>query len=109
MPEKTRALMRGGTFILNEVCIEKWVYGGAGLARTDGRVTLTPFVLPGERARVTIEDGVRADLVEVLEPAAERVAPPCPLVGRCGGRHSHHAPYDFPRSRKVEILREQLR
>jgi 23S rRNA (uracil1939-C5)-methyltransferase len=92
-----------------EVLIDKWVYGGAGLARTDGRVTLTPFVLPGERARVTIEDGVRADLVEVLEPAAERVAPPCPLFGRCGGCHYQHAPYDFQVSRKVEILREQLR
>jgi hypothetical protein len=30
--------------------------------------------LPGERARVTVHEGVRADLIEVLEPSAERVA-----------------------------------
>jgi hypothetical protein len=56
MPEKTRALMRGENFYPKrsphrsfggvDVRIDKWVYGGAGLARTDGRVTLTPFVLP---------------------------------------------------------------
>lgn len=72
-------------------------------------MTLTPFVLPGERARVKIHEGVRADLIEVLQPAAERVAPPCPLFERCGGCHYQHAPYDFQVARKVEILREQLR
>jgi 23S rRNA (uracil1939-C5)-methyltransferase len=92
-----------------DVRIDKWVYGGAGLARTDGRVTLTPFVLPGERARVKLHDGVRADLIEVLEPSAERVAPPCPLFGRCGGCHYQHAPYEYQVARKVEILHEQLR
>ena len=92
-----------------DVRIDKWVYGGAGLARTDGRVTLTPFVLPGERARVTLHEGVRADLVEVLEPSTERVAPPCPLFARCGGCHYQHAPYEYQVARKAEILREQLR
>lgn len=92
-----------------DVRIDKWVYGGAGLARTDGRVTLTPFVLPGELARVKLHDGVRADLIEVLESSPERAAPPCPLFGRCGGCHYQHAPYEFQVARKVEILREQLR
>jgi len=92
-----------------DVRIDKWVYGGAGLARTDGRVTLTPFVLPGERARVKLHDGVRADLIDVLEPSTERVVPPCPLFGRCGGCHYQHAPYEYQVARKVEILREQLR
>ena len=32
------------------ITIEKLVYGGDGLARIDGRVVLTPFVLPGEKA-----------------------------------------------------------
>jgi 23S rRNA (uracil1939-C5)-methyltransferase len=70
---------------------------------------LTPFVLPGERARVKVDEGVRADLIEVLEPAAARVVPPCPLFGRCGGCHYQHAPYEFQLARKTEILREQLR
>ena len=35
--------------------MEKLVYGGDGLARLDGRVILTPFVLPRERVRVESE------------------------------------------------------
>jgi 23S rRNA (uracil1939-C5)-methyltransferase len=92
------------------VRIEKWVYGGDGLARlTDGRVVLTPFVLPGELARIESGDDVRAELIEVLEPAPERVAAPCPLFARCGGCHYQHAPYEYQLARKSEILREQLR
>lgn len=85
------------------------MYGGDGLARLDGRVVLAPFVLPGETARVDAHDGVHADLVEVLQPSAERVTPPCPHFGRCGGCHYQHAPYEFQLAHKVEILREQLR
>jgi 23S rRNA (uracil1939-C5)-methyltransferase len=92
-----------------EILIDKWVYGGEGLARVDGRVVLAPFVLPGEKARVEIHEGVHAGLAEVTEAAPERVEPPCPLFQRCGGCHYQHAPYEFQLARKVEILREQLR
>jgi len=101
--------MLGENSILNEVRIEKWVYGGEGLARLDGRVILTPFVLPEETARVESRDDVHAELVEVLTPALERIAPPCPLFARCGGCQYQHAPYEFQVARKIEILREQLR
>jgi 23S rRNA (uracil1939-C5)-methyltransferase len=90
------------------VTIEKWVYGGEGLARLDGRVVLTPFVLPGETARVRLGGKVHAEMLEVVSPSAERTAPPCPLFTRCGGCHYQHAPYEFQLARKVEILREQL-
>jgi len=79
------------------------------LARLDGRVVLAPFVLPGETVRLDADNGIHARLAEVLTPAPERVAPPCPLFTRCGGCHYQHAPYDFQLARKVEILREQLR
>ncbi len=91
------------------VIVDKWVYGGEGLARVDGRVVLTPFVLPGEKVRVEIGEGVNARLLEVIEPSPDRVKPPCPLFARCGGCHYQHAPYEFQLARKVEILREQLR
>jgi 23S rRNA (uracil1939-C5)-methyltransferase len=86
------------------------VYGGDALARLDRRVVLAPFVLPGETARIDVDnDDVHARLVEVLQPAAERVEPPSPHFGRCGGCHYQHAPYEFQLARKVDILREQLR
>ncbi len=91
------------------VTVDKWVYGGEGLARVDGRVVLTPFVLPGEKVRIELGEGVNARLAEVIEPSPDRVEPPCPLFARCGGCHYQHAPYEFQLARKVEILREQLR
>jgi 23S rRNA (uracil1939-C5)-methyltransferase len=107
----------GETSILNEVSIEKWVYGGDALARLagpgdsgrGGRVVFAPFVLPGETARLDVHDDLHADLIEVLAAAPERVIAPCPHFTRCGGCHYQHAPYEFQLARKVEILREQLR
>lgn len=96
-----------------EVTVEKLVYGGEGLGRVDGRVVLAPFVLPGERIRAQAEQEkpnlVRARALEVLRPAPERVAAPCPYFGRCGGCHYQHAPYELQLAAKQEILREELR
>jgi len=92
----------------HDVQIDKWVYGGEGLARIDGRVVLVPNVLPSETARIDFGKDVHASLVEVLTPAPERVKAPCPLFTICGGCHYQHAPYEFQLARKVEILREQL-
>jgi 23S rRNA (uracil1939-C5)-methyltransferase len=108
----------GETSILNEVDqqvthqvkIEKWIYGGDAMARIEGRVVFVPFVLPDEIANVRVKDGdMHAQLVSLAQPAAERVAPVCPLFERCGGCHYQHAPYEFQLARKVDILREQLR
>jgi 23S rRNA (uracil1939-C5)-methyltransferase len=92
----------------HDVQIDKWVYGGEGLARIDGRVVLVPSVLPTETVRIDFGKDVHASLVEVLTPAAERVTPPCPLFTICGGCHYQHAPYEYQLARKVDILREQL-
>jgi 23S rRNA (uracil1939-C5)-methyltransferase len=96
-----------------EATVEKLVYGGDGLARVEGRVVLAPFVLPGERIRVHAEQEkpglVRARTLEVLEPAPERVAAPCPVFGRCGGCHYQHAPYEYQIAAKRAILVDQLR
>ena len=56
--------------------IEKLVYGGEGLARLEGKVILTPFVLPGEVVRAETEraknDLWRGRVIEVLQPSASR-------------------------------------
>jgi 23S rRNA (uracil1939-C5)-methyltransferase len=92
------------------VTIEKLVYGGCGLARIGGRVVLAPFVLPGEIARVRVDEtGFEADLEEVVTPAAGRADPSCPLFERCGGCHYQHALYELELEQKRTILREVLR
>jgi 23S rRNA (uracil1939-C5)-methyltransferase len=90
------------------VSIEKMVYGGEGLARTSEGVLLVPWVVPGERAAVRIEErhkGVRrASVLEVFEPSTDRIAPACPYFSRCGGCHYQHIRYE----RQLEIKRQIL-
>ena len=77
---------------------------GSGLGRvalpgdTEAKwVVMVPFTLPGERVRVRVfrnhKNFSEADLVEVLTPSPHRVAPRCPLFGRCGGCQYQHLVY----------------
>ena len=54
-----------------------------------GWVVLVPFALPGDRIRARVwrnqKNFSEADLVEVLQPSPDRIEPPCPVFGRCGG------------------------
>ena len=92
--------------------IEKLVYGGDGLAHTDGNTVFIPFVLPGEEVRAATKSKqkklVWAELLEVTSPAKERSKPRCPHFQKCGGCHYQHiSPAEQLRLKK-EILRETL-
>lgn len=80
--------------------------GGEGDGIAPGPV-FAPFTLPGERVRIA-GGGERRALLAVLEPSPDRVEPPCPHFGACGGcalQHWAHAPYlDW----KVGRLRQTL-
>lgn len=68
--------------------------GGEGDGVAEGPV-FVPFTLPGERVRAQ-GSGDRRELLEVLQASGERVEPPCPHFGACGGcalQHWAHAPY----------------
>jgi len=92
---------------LSEVLIES--VGGEGDGVAAGPV-YAPFTLPGERVRLS-GAGERRELVEVLQPSPQRVAPPCPHFGVCGGcalQHWDHAAYlDWKVSRLVATLARQ--
>jgi len=93
-----------------ELRIEKWVYGGAALARLDGQIVLVPYVLPGETIRARLISRARGLLravpVEIISATPGRVIPPCPYFGRCGGCHYQHVGYEIQLAGKIEILRE---
>jgi 23S rRNA (uracil1939-C5)-methyltransferase len=100
-------------FVRLQLHIEKLVYGGEGLSRLDGEVVFTPFVLPGEiveaertEARKHVQ---RARLLGVEEPSPDRIEPPCPVFGRCGGCQHQHATYEAQLRFKRDILAETLR
>jgi tRNA/tmRNA/rRNA uracil-C5-methylase (TrmA/RlmC/RlmD family) len=100
-----------------EVEVGPVAHGGHCVARTDaGQVLFVRHALPGERvvARVTEgEEGarfLRADAVRVLQPAKDRVEPPCPFSGpgRCGGCDWQHVAPGGQRRLKAAVLAEQL-
>lgn len=92
--------------------IEKPIYGGAFLARVEGKAVFVPLALPGEEARVRITESKRgyatAEAEEILRPAPERTAPACPHFGACGGCHYQHANYAAQLAFKQSILSETL-
>lgn len=49
-----------------------------------------------------------AELVEVLRPSPDRVVPPCPVFGRCGGCQWQHLSYPAQLRAKEEILLHQI-
>ncbi len=93
--------------------IERLVHGGQGLAHhEDGRVVLVAFAAPGELVDARVErehrDYLEAVVEAVIEPSLERVEPPCPLFGECGGCQLQHLAYPAQLAAKEAIIREQL-
>jgi 23S rRNA (uracil1939-C5)-methyltransferase len=92
--------------------IEKLVYGGEGLAHTDGNTVFVPYVLPGEEVRAALKSRKKkllwAELLEVTSPAKERGKPKCPHFQKCGGCHYQHISPSEQLRLKKEILRETL-
>jgi 23S rRNA (uracil1939-C5)-methyltransferase len=97
---------------LQLVEIEKPIYGGAFLARLEGKAVFVPLTLPGEQAWVRITQSksgyATAEAEEIVRAAPERVVPACPHFGACGGCHYQHTDYKSQLAFKQAILRETL-
>lgn len=88
--------------------IERVGAQGDGLAVSEtGRRLFAPLTLPGE----VIEAAPAGDRIEdfaLVEASADRVTPPCPYFGACGGcalQHWASAPYT---AWKTDLIREAL-
>jgi 23S rRNA (uracil1939-C5)-methyltransferase len=77
---------------------------GDGVAEATGAPkAYVPLTLPGERVRAALA-GDRGRLEEVLTPSPDRVVPPCPHFGLCGGcalQHWAHGPYLAWKGRQI--------
>ncbi len=105
-------------------------HGGSALGRAGDKVVFVPYTLPGETVEVRIvEDRGRwanAELVRIVEPSPDRIAPPCPhfgprdpdargapapdpsLVSGCGGCQWQHISYAAQLKLKQAIVRDQF-
>jgi 23S rRNA (uracil1939-C5)-methyltransferase len=100
---------RGDSF---ELAIEDLAFGGEGVGRADGYVVFVRGGLPGDRLRVRLTEARgrfgRANIEEVLEPSTDRVEPPCPYFGRCGGCRLQHLAYPAQLAFKEKQVRDCL-
>ncbi len=78
----------------------------------DGRVTFVPLAAPGEDVLVRIgREKPRVawgELVRIESPSADRIEPPCPLVGTCGGCQWQHVSATAQLAAKSEIVERAL-
>src|SRR5438067_4692813 len=99
--------------------IEKFVYGGDGLAhlpaddRVPGKTVFVPFSIDGESVEAALSEQkpgfARARLERVIQPSPDRVQPGCPYFLQCGGCHYQHVAYTRQIKAKSDILIETLK
>ncbi len=86
-------------------------YGGFTIAR-DERVIFIKGAIPGEVVDAEIIEKKRdysvANVISVVEPSEDRVEPPCPVFGVCGGCQLQYVSYGRQVSMKDEILIDSL-
>jgi len=94
--------------------VERLAYGGNGVGRLeDGRIAFVKGGCPGDivEARVDAEHPryVNVTAVAVLEPSPDRVTPPCPYFGVCGGCQWQHIRYEAQLTAKKAEVEDALR
>ena len=94
--------------------ITRIAHGGEGIGQLDdGRVVFIPGAIPGDTVEATITKSkkrwARAELSDVVEPSANRVAATCPAAAAGAGccDYSHINPAIQPEFKR-DVLRGQL-
>lgn len=108
MSRRTRAA--GGRQL--ELIVEALGAQGDAQVRLPEGTLFLPQVLPGERVVARVgggnAEGLRGEVIELLQSSAERVESPCPHFGPCGGCTLQHFAPEAYRSWKRGLLVEAL-
>ncbi len=97
-----------------ELEVETLVYGGRGLARSNGYVVFVAGALPGDRVRAEVTKPKRAfaeaRAIELLDPSPDRVPDSCTHEGRpCPGAPWQGLAYERQLAHKQEQVDDALR
>lgn len=95
-----------------DVEIKKIVPKGYGLAFVEDLTVFVPLSAAGDRVRVRIEQikgqTAFAEIEEIIEASPERIEPPCPYFGTCGGCNFQQMDYAEQLRAKLGIIRDAL-
>lgn len=96
-----------------EVRVEKIVPNGLGLCFAENLTVFVPLSVKGDKLRVKIRKlqgkTAFAKIVEILEPAEDRIKPKCIYFGTCGGCDFQQMSYETQLKSKIGILRDSLK
>jgi len=94
------------------VDIERILPGGLGLAHAEGKTIFVALAAKGDRVRIQMDreqGNVQfASITEIIKPGSERIEPPCPYFGRCGGCDFQQMTYEAQLQAKGEIIKDCL-
>jgi len=94
------------------ILIDSLSHEGRGVGRIDGKTVFVDAALPGETVEMkyTFQRGKfdEGRCISVENPNPNRVKPPCPHFGICGGCSMQHLSNDAQIAHKQSILQEQL-
>ncbi len=91
--------------------IEALAAGGAGVGRLAGEVVFVPATAPGDLVEVELDRSARparGRLLGVVEPSADRVAPPCRFTDACGGCDWMHVRIEAQQAAHEQIVRQAI-
>ena len=102
-------MKRGDILELN---IESLAFGGRGIGRMDGYVIFVPGAVPGDRVRIRLKKKKSSygegQLLEIVQPAPERIDAPCRHFGTCGGCKWQNLPYALQLTYKKQHVAELI-
>ncbi len=93
--------------------IESLAYGGAGVASADdGRIVFVEGACPGDTVEAVLTEEhprfLKARISTILEASPDRVQPPCPYFGECGGCQWQHVTYEAQLLAKQRAIADAL-
>jgi 23S rRNA (uracil1939-C5)-methyltransferase len=95
-----------------QVTIEKLIYGGAGLARTDQGIVFVPKTAPGDVVEIEVTERKKGYSVgalrHIISASNSRKKPTCPNFDSVGCCHWDHIEYEHQVRFKKEIILETL-
>jgi len=95
-----------------QIEIERLAFGGAGIAKKDGKVFFVIGGLPKDVLEINIikDKGSYAEAViaNIIEPSPDRIEPNCPVFKLCGGCQLQNLTYPAQLREKEHILKETM-
>ncbi|VBB41902.1 putative enzyme [uncultured Desulfatiglans sp.] len=102
--------LRKGQHIRIEIV--KAAFGGRGIGHFEGRVVFVQHAVPGDILQAQVikkkQNWAEARFVGLIRPSSDRIVPPCPYSGYCGGCQWQHLTYEKQLAYKRSFVSESL-